>query len=1209
MSQKIYSDLDVKGTATINSIPSATSDTDKFLVSDGGLIKYRTGNELLSDLGIGAGLPTAKVQHVVKAAVAINKGQAIYISGSDGTNMLASLASNNSEATSSKTMGLLDATVAINGFANVVTEGLLAGLNTSTAVIGDPVWLGTNGNLIYGLIGKPYAPAHLVFIGIVTRVNISNGEIFVKAQNGFELDEIHDIDLKTTVPVNGHILGFNGTLWVNKTIAGWLGYTPADDANVVHKTGNEVIDGIKTFNAGSINIGDQIIVGIGTISKQNNIFVFTGSDGFLAGSMQNGNISVYNNNTYGSIQANLLTNNRNYTLPNASGTIALTSDVSALGALKQDKLTGPGFVKANSGVITYDNSTYLTSAVTTFSGGTTGLFPNTASSGMITLGGTLAITNGGTGATTAPLARTSLGATTVGSNIFTAANPNAITFLRANANNTVSFLDAAAFRTAIGVSTGGTITLSAIGVTPNLNGATITGSVLNLEPASIGFGGVVTTTIQTFAGEKTFVEDLKVNSLTIGKGGAIGNTAVNNTAIGIDALKVNTANNNTAIGKSALANNVGGYQNTAIGVNALLTNVGESSIVNPTIPFVGIYNTAVGFEALKLNTGNNNTALGLSTLLNNTIGFQNTAIGSEALRSNVDGEENTAVGKDALRNNADANWNTAVGSSALSSNFGGYQNTAVGRFASFSNSSGAYNTSIGVDSLKDNTISNYNTGLGYKAGYTVTGAKNTFLGSQDDFITSLQVATVINSVAIGYNAYTTKNNQVVLGNSLITETVLNGVIKLTDTPITSIGAYDIITRNTTSGNIEKITGITKSMVGLSNVDNTSDLDKPISTATQTALNTKQNTLSGTGLVKSTAGTISYATDNSGNWNTAYTNRITSLTVTGSSGAATLISNVLNIPTYTLTGLGGQPLLSGTGFVKSTAGTISYDTNTYYLASNPSGYQTAGQVQTIADAKVVQTITDGVTATAPSQNAVFDALATKQATLVSATNIKTINGTTILGSGDLVVSGGGSITLSAIGAVPNANGATITGSVLNLQPASASFGGVVTNGAQTFSTGKTFTDNLQITTTSSTASIGLDSLGSNVGTISCNSSFYQFNAINSTGYLFKNSSAVNTFTLNQSGNATFLGSATATGFFNSSDSRLKDVLERDGDAVKFTWKDGRDDKIHIGYIAQEVQKTYPDQVSEDTNGMLTVNYIEVLVAKIQELENRIKQLEK
>jgi hypothetical protein len=104
-------------------------------------------------------------------------------------------------------------------------------------------------------------------------------------------------------------------------------------------------------------------------------------------------------------------------------------------------------------------------------------------------------------------------------------------------------------------------------------------------------------------------------------------------------------------------------------------------------------------------------------------------------------------------------------------------------------------------------------------------------------------------------------------------------------------------------------------------------------------NAKQAALSGTGLVKSTAGTISYITDSSTNWDTAYTNRITALTVTGSSGASTLISNTLNIPTYTLTGLGGQPALSGTGFVKITGTTISYDNSTYLTtASAASTYQ-------------------------------------------------------------------------------------------------------------------------------------------------------------------------------------------------------------------------------------------------------------------------------
>ena len=71
----------------------------------------------------------------------------------------------------------------------------------------------------------------------------------------------------------------------------------------------------------------------------------------------------------------------------------------------------------------------------------------------------LAVANGGTGSTTASGARTNLGATTVGGNFFTLTNPSAITFPRINADNSVSALDAATFRTAIGAGTGsGTVT-------------------------------------------------------------------------------------------------------------------------------------------------------------------------------------------------------------------------------------------------------------------------------------------------------------------------------------------------------------------------------------------------------------------------------------------------------------------------------------------------------------------------------------------------------------------------------------------------------------------------------------------------------------------------------------------------------------------------------------------------------------------------------
>ena len=69
-------------------------------------------------------------------------------------------------------------------------------------------------------------------------------------------------------------------------------------------------------------------------------------------------------------------------------------------------------------------------------------------------GPVLKVTRGGTGASTASAARTNLGATTLGANLFTVTNPSAITFPRFNENNSVSALSASDFRTAIGAGTG-----------------------------------------------------------------------------------------------------------------------------------------------------------------------------------------------------------------------------------------------------------------------------------------------------------------------------------------------------------------------------------------------------------------------------------------------------------------------------------------------------------------------------------------------------------------------------------------------------------------------------------------------------------------------------------------------------------------------------------------------------------------------------------
>jgi len=102
----------------------------------------------------------------------------------------------------------------------------------------------------------------------------------------------------------------------------------------------------------------------------------------------------------------------------------------------------------------------------------------------------LPVANGGTGANTAATARTALGATTLGANVFTITNPSAVTFPRFNADNTVSALSAADFRTAIGVGTG-TGTVTSVSGTGSVSGLTLTGTVTS--SGSLTLGGSITT--------------------------------------------------------------------------------------------------------------------------------------------------------------------------------------------------------------------------------------------------------------------------------------------------------------------------------------------------------------------------------------------------------------------------------------------------------------------------------------------------------------------------------------------------------------------------------------------------------------------------------------------------------------------------------------------------------------------------------------------
>jgi hypothetical protein len=155
-------------------------------------------------------------------AVQINKGEAVYLYEATGNKASVKLAYNTSDATSAKTLGLAAEDIGAGQNGLVITVGQLQGVDTSAYNEGDTLYLGSTAGSWTAT--KPYAPNHLVYLGIVEKAN-ANGEIYVRVQNGYELDEIHDVDLITTPPVNGDVLTYNGSLWVAQAVSGGSGLT------------------------------------------------------------------------------------------------------------------------------------------------------------------------------------------------------------------------------------------------------------------------------------------------------------------------------------------------------------------------------------------------------------------------------------------------------------------------------------------------------------------------------------------------------------------------------------------------------------------------------------------------------------------------------------------------------------------------------------------------------------------------------------------------------------------------------------------------------------------------------------------------------------------------------------------------------------------------------------------------------------------------
>lgn len=149
-------------------------------------------------------------------SVTINKGQPVYMFAAQGDRVSVKLAYNTGDATSAKTLGICAENIAAGQAGLILCQGVQDGLNLAAYNPGDTLYLGATAGTLTST--KPYAPNHLVYIGVVERANAGNGRLYVRVQNGYEMDELHNVSAQNAT--NGQVLIYNEStsLWEKHTL-------------------------------------------------------------------------------------------------------------------------------------------------------------------------------------------------------------------------------------------------------------------------------------------------------------------------------------------------------------------------------------------------------------------------------------------------------------------------------------------------------------------------------------------------------------------------------------------------------------------------------------------------------------------------------------------------------------------------------------------------------------------------------------------------------------------------------------------------------------------------------------------------------------------------------------------------------------------------------------------------------------------------------
>lgn len=242
------------------------------VTSTDGSVTVTTVNNV-ADLSVAVAASTTNVVCQVRntTGATLTKGTAVYISGATGQIPTVTKAKANTDASSAQTLGLINADLANNTNGYVTVIGIVNDIDTSAYTDGQQLYL--SGATAGGLTStKPYAPTHLVYVAIVEYAHHIHGKLYVKVQNGYELDEIHNVSAQS--PVNGQTIIYNATtnLWEATAI-------PTLNQNTTGSAGS-----LATTNFTIVESGGKLLFKYGatTIASMDSTGLITSSANIVA---------------------------------------------------------------------------------------------------------------------------------------------------------------------------------------------------------------------------------------------------------------------------------------------------------------------------------------------------------------------------------------------------------------------------------------------------------------------------------------------------------------------------------------------------------------------------------------------------------------------------------------------------------------------------------------------------------------------------------------------------------------------------------------------------------------------------------------------------------------------------------------------------------------------------------------------------------------